>query len=241
MKKVLIIDDESDARNLIREYLSPHSNFEITAECENGLEAVDRINTEEPDLIFLDIQMPGLNGFQVVQQIIHVPKIIFTTAYDQFAIKAFDNNAIDYLLKPYTSERFNQSLSKAAAYTQADFVKTEKLANEFTGQSPTRIMVESGNKMITLKVEDIFYFEAEKDYTRIHTASKSYLSNYGIGILEQRMDAKIFLRIHRSYIVNIHSIKEVHKEGYSMQVLLSNDKTLNVSRSYMEQLKKYFY
>jgi two-component system LytT family response regulator len=241
MRKVLIIDDESAARSLIREYLEPLPDFTITGECENGLEAVQKINSLEPDLVFLDIKMPGLSGFQVVQQVIHTPQIIFTTAYDQYALKAFDNNAVDYLLKPYTAERFNQAITKLSFRMPEAFAKAQKIADEYTGHAPTRILVESGNKFVNLNVEDIAFFEAEKDYTRIYTEAKTYLSNYGIGVLEQRMNPKVFMRIHRSYIVNINFIKEVHRDGYSVQVVLKNDKSLNVSRSYMDDLKKLFY
>src|SRR6476620_8470001 len=111
-KKVIIIDDEEAARVLIKQYIANFQELEVIAECENGIEAVSAINRFEPDIVFLDIQMPGLSGFQVLKQIVHIPQIIFTTAYDQFAIKAFDLNAIDYLLKPYTRQRFNQAVSK---------------------------------------------------------------------------------------------------------------------------------
>jgi two-component system, LytTR family, response regulator len=241
MSTVLIIDDESDARLLIRQYLQSHPEYEILGECENGPDAVSMINRLEPDLVFLDIQMPGLSGFQVVQQIIHIPQIIFSTAYDQYAVKAFDTNAIDYLLKPYTADRFKRALAKASASTPADFGKAQKMADEVTGQHPTRILVEGGNKLVNINVDDIIYFEAEKDYTRIHTDGKTYLSNFGIGALEQKMDGRQFLRIHRSYIVNISCIKEVYRDGYSVQVFLKNGKSLNVSRTYLEDLKKLFY
>jgi two-component system LytT family response regulator len=241
MKRVLIIDDENDARSLIREYIELYSGFDIIGECENGSDAVKKINGMQPDLVFLDIKMPGLSGLQVVQQLIHTPQIIFTTAYDQYALEAFDANAIDYLLKPYTAERFNQAMNKIATYKPTDFLRTQRLADEYPGHAPTHILVENGNKFINLNVEDIIYFEAEKDYTRIHTENKNYLSNFGIGILEQRMNPKLFMRIHRSYIVNIHFIKEVFREGYSVQVILRNDKSLNVSRSYMDELKKLLY
>jgi two-component system LytT family response regulator len=241
MRKVLIIDDESAARSLIREYLEPLADFEVLGECENGPDAVEKINNLEPDLVFLDIKMPGLSGFQVVQQLIHRPQIIFTTAYDQYALKAFDANAIDYLLKPYTSERFNQAIRKIISIIPHNFEKTQQLADEYTGHAPTRILVENGNRFVTLNVEDIIYFEAEKDYTRIHTETKTYLSNFGIGVLGQPMNAKLFMRIHRSYIVNIHFIKEVFREGYSVQLILKNEKSLNVSRGYMDELKKLLY
>ncbi len=241
MSTVLIIDDEADARTLIRQYLSPYEGYEIIGECENGPEAVMMINKLEPDLVFLDIQMPGLSGFQVVQQLVHIPQIIFSTAYDQYAVKAFDTNAIDYLLKPYTAERFKRAIAKVSPPTAAEFTRTQKMAEEITGQHPTCILVEGGNKLVNINVDDIIYFEAEKDYTRIHTEVKSYLSNFGIGILEQRMDNRQFLRIHRSYIVNISGIKEVYRDGHSVQVILKTGKSLNVSRTYLDDLKKLFY
>ncbi|RYY21338.1 MAG: response regulator transcription factor [Chitinophagaceae bacterium] len=241
MKTVVIIDDEIDARSLIREYLNSYPDFGVTGECTNGIDAVLQINSLQPDLIFLDIQMPGLSGLQVVRQIIHIPQIIFTTAYDQYALKAFDNNAIDYLLKPYTADRFSQALNKAGSYTSADFNRTRKVADDQVTQAPSRILVENGARMVNLNVEDILYFEAEKDYTRIHTESRSYLSNYGIGVLAQRLNNEYFLRIHRSFIINIRSIKEVYRDGYSVQVLLENEKRLNVSRSYLDDLKKLFF
>src|SRR5918993_3632744 len=126
MKKVLVVDDEYDARSLIREYLNPFPEFTIIGESENGIDAVKKINTLEPDLVFLDIRMPGLSGFQVVQQLVHIPQIIFTTAYDQYALQAFDNNAIDYLLKPYTADRFFSAITKARSYTNEDFSRAAK-------------------------------------------------------------------------------------------------------------------
>ncbi|MBO9732057.1 MAG: LytTR family transcriptional regulator DNA-binding domain-containing protein [Chitinophaga sp.] len=241
MRKILIIDDEQDARSLIREYLEAFSAFEIIGECENGFDAIKKINQLEPDIVFLDIKMPGLSGFQVVQQLIHMPQVIFTTAYDQYALKAFEANAIDYLLKPYTADRFGRAMQKVSVHYPGDFLKTQRVANEYTGQAPTRILVENGNKFIALNVEHIIFFEAEKDYTHIHTEDKTYLSNFGIGVLEQRMSPALFLRIHRSYIINIHCIKEVTREGYSVQVTMKNNKVLNVSRKYMDELKKLLY
>jgi two-component system LytT family response regulator len=241
-KRVLIIDDETDARMLLRQYIQPHEQLEIIGECENGQEAVQMIYAMEPDLVFLDIKMPGLNGFQVVQQIIHVPLIIFTTAYNQYALKAFDSNAIDYLLKPYTAERFNRAITKLLNFTSANPNKAREISDEITGNRYfSRLLVEAGNKFINLAAGDILYIEAEKDYCRLHTDHKSYMSNYGIGTMEQRMDPANFIRIHRSYIVNIHHIKEVHKDGSVGQAVMRNNKALNISRTYMEDLKKLLY
>lgn len=246
LKKVLIIDDEEAARILIRQYLEGYEQLEIIGECPDGPTAVNAINRLEPDLIFLDIQMPGLSGFQVIQQIVHVPQIIFSTAYDKYALKAFDSNAIDYLLKPYTKERFNQALAKVLMRTGP--ARQDLLAlsdNATTHPQGTnyyeRILLESGSKMISLNTLDIAYLEAEKDYTRVHSTEKNYLSNFGIGILEQRLDPSIFIRIHRSFIVNIHHIREVHKQTNDTYVVLKNDVSLKVSKGYAENIKKLMY
>lgn len=241
MNKVLIIDDEAASRSLIREYLQGYEDFELIGECENGMEAIEKINLHSPDLIFLDIQMPGCTGFEVVQQLTRFPKIVFITAYDQYAIKAFDSNAIDYLLKPFTAQRFKQSLEKVKSIQFVDQMKFKKMANEFKGEPPRRILVENGNKLVSLSVEDICCFEAEKDYTWIFTENRSYLSNYGIGALEQRMDKNLFLRIHRSCIVNLNCIQEVYREGYAVKLKLKNEKLVTVSRGYVDGLKQYFY
>jgi two-component system, LytTR family, response regulator len=244
-RSVLIIDDESAARLLIRQYLEDNQRFEILGEYDNGLEAVVAINQLEPDLVFLDIKMPGLSGLQVVQEIVHVPQIIFTTAYDQYALKAFDANATDYLLKPYTRERFEKAITKILHQSRSNFEEAKQvaasIANRNGSEPATTILVESGAKLISLELKDVICMEAEKDYTWMHTSSKSYLSNYGISQLEQRLPPANFLRIHRSFIVNINHIKEVHKEGASAQLMTSNGRIINVSRTYMPELKRLIY
>ena len=244
-RSVLIIDDESAARLLIRQYLEDNSRFAILGEFENGLDAVVAINELEPDIVFLDIKMPGLSGLQVVQQIVHIPQVVFTTAYDQYALKAFDANATDYLLKPYTRERFEKALTKILHATRPNLEEARRVAEQLTGRTGAEnvntILVESGSKLISLELKDVICMEADKDYTWMHTASKSYLSNYGISQLEQRLSATQFLRVHRSFIVNINHIKEVHKEGASAQLVTSSGKIVNVSRSYMPDLKRLIY
>lgn len=246
-RKVLIIDDESDARYLIRQYLESNNNFEILGEYSNGLEAVSAIDELEPDLIFLDIKMPGLSGLQVVQKIVHIPQIIFTTAYDKYALKAFDANATDYLLKPYTKERFDKAVSKILHHSRSNFDNARQAASTLiqntsqNGSSMSTILVESGSKLISLELKDVICMEAEKDYTWMHTASKSYLSNYGISQLEQRLPHSLFLRIHRSFIINIKQIKEVHKEGGSATLTTSDNRVINIGRTYLPELKKLIY
>lgn len=244
-RKVLIIDDESAARSLIRQYIEENENFEIIGEYDNGLDAVAAINQLEPDLIFIDIKMPGMSGLQVVQEIIHIPQIVFTTAYDQYALKAFDANATDYLLKPYTRERFEKTITKVLHQSRSNSEEAKHAAALIAARNSTdaitTILVESGSKLISLELKDVICMEAEKDYTWMHTASKSYLSNYGISQLEQRLPPANFLRVHRSFIVNIAHIKEVHKEGASAQLITSNNSVINVSRTYMPQLKRFIY
>jgi two-component system LytT family response regulator len=240
-KKVIICDDEDDARLLIRQYIAGYQQLEVVKECCNGPEAVAAIDEDEPDLIFLDIQMPGLSGFQVLQQIIHIPQIIFSTAFDKYALKAFDNNAVDYLLKPYTKQRFAQAIQKVLndARKNAAGIKnlSESLQQAYSAY-PEKVLVESGSRMISLSVNDISWIEADGDYTRLHTANKFYLSNYGISILEQKLNPLTFLRIHRSAIINTNMIKEVYRDANGYYVVLQNGTTQKVGRNYIEVIKK---
>jgi two-component system, LytTR family, response regulator len=240
-KKVIICDDEDDARLLIQQYIADYPQLQIIKECSNGPEAVAAIDALEPDLIFLDIQMPGLSGFQVLQKIVHVPQIIFSTAFDKYALKAFDNNAVDYLLKPYTKQRFAQAINKVldGGQKNAAGIKSlsESLQQDYTTY-PERVLVESGNRMISLSVNDILWIEADGDYTRLHTVQKFYLSNYGISMLEQKLNPATFFRIHRSAIINLNLVKEVLKESDGYHVVLQNGMQHKVGRSYTEVIKK---
>jgi two-component system, LytTR family, response regulator len=240
-KKIIICDDEDDARLLIQQYIADYPQLQVIKECNNGPEAVAAIDSLEPDLIFLDIQMPGLSGFQVLQKIVHVPQIIFSTAFDKYALKAFDNNAVDYLLKPYTKERFAQAVNKvllgAAKNREAIKNLSDNLQLAYTAY-PEKVLVESGSRMISLSVNDIHWIEADGDYTRLHTAQKFYLSTYGISILEQKLNPAAFIRIHRSAIININLIKEVYKDSNGYYAVLQNGATQKVGRSYTDVIKK---
>lgn len=241
-KKVIICDDEDDARLLIRQYITDYTQLQIIKECSNGPEAVLAIDELEPHLIFLDIQMPGLSGFQVLQRIVHIPQIIFSTAFDKYALKAFDSNAIDYLLKPYTKERFNQAVSKVIQQSKKnlDSIRTlsDKLQTGYTTY-PERVLVENGSRMIGLSTNDILWIEAYGDYTRLHTSQKFFISNYGISILEQKLNPSIFIRIHRSSIINVNGIQEVTREANGYYVTLQNGSVHKVGRSYTDIIKKY--
>jgi len=241
IKKVLICDDEDDARKLILQYIADYPQLQVIQECLNGPEAVHAIDSLEPDIIFLDIQMPGLSGFQVLQNIVHVPQIIFSTAFDKYALKAFDNNAVDYLLKPYTRQRFSQAVNKLLLNTAKNIESIKNLSENLqSGYSPypEKVLVEKGNRMISLSVNDINWMEAEGDYTKLHSNEKTYLSNYGIGTLEQKLNPAIFVRIHRSAIININMVKEVFRDKNGYYVVLQNGTSHKVGRNYVEVIKK---
>ena len=207
----------------------------------NGFEAVHFIDSLEPDIIFLDIQMPGLSGFQVLQNIVHVPQIIFSTAFDKYALKAFDNNAVDYLLKPYTKQRFGQPVNKLLLNMAKNMEGIKNLSENLQSTYaayPEKVLVENGNRMISLSVNNINWMEAEGDYTKLHGNDKTYLSNYGIGTLEQKLNPAVFVRIHRSAIININMVKKVFRDNNGYYVVLQNGISHKVGRNYVEVIKK---
>lgn len=243
MKKVIIVDDEAPARELIREYLSDYSDLIIVGECNNGVDALRLIQEFKPDLIFLDVQMPGMTGFEVLGKLQEVPEIIFSTAYDQYAFDAFEVSAIDYLLKPYTRERFGKAIKKLADSQTPYIEQIQRLAESLSPSNAQeaysgKIFVQTGNKLVAVNTDEIIWLQAEKDYTWLITASKRYLSSHGLGQLEQKLDANLFVRVHRSSIVNLNFIQEIDKYPSSYDISMSNGDTVRVSRSYMEEIKR---
>jgi two-component system LytT family response regulator len=238
--KIIIIDDEVPARVLLRKYIEQHPYLQIVAECRNGEEAIERINSIQPDLAFLDIQMPGKTGFEVLQEINHFPTIIFSTAYDQYAIEAFNVNAIDYLLKPFTKERFDQALHKALETSKNRMLQqlTESFA---TSSYPERILVEQGHRLVSVALKDVMWVEAEGDYSKIHTGKQTFLSNKGISELEKRLNPSQFQRVHRSFIIALDAIQEVYKDPSGPLVLLKNNVQIKVSRSYTDVFRRLIY
>lgn len=238
-KKVILVDDEAPARQLLREYLQYYPVLKIVAECRNGNEALAMINSLQPDIVFLDIQMPGKTGFEVLKELEFIPQIIFSTAFDQFALKAFEVNAIDYLLKPYTLERFRLAIQKCLSRGD-EMINNIRVLTESLQQKgyPERIFVEQGSKLISIATADILWIEAIGDYTKLHTHSFHYISNKGISEMEQKLDPAKFQRIHRSAMINLSAIREVYKEASGPQVVLLNGKVLKVSRSYADALRK---
>ncbi|MDT0559145.1 LytTR family DNA-binding domain-containing protein [Ichthyenterobacterium sp. W332] len=241
MKKVIIVDDESAGRQLIKEYLEDFPELILLGEANNGVDAVKMINEFKPDLVFLDVQMPGMTGFDVLTHVEELPQIIFSTAYDQYALKAFDVHAVDYLLKPYTKDRFKVAIERLQQNTNNNARPlTESLLMDKT-QYPDRILVQSQNKLITVGIDDVIRIEAYGDYSKLIINDKSYLSNYGISALEEKLNPKSFIRVHRSSIINLNKVKELNKYTKSYDVTMQNGDVVRVSRGYMDNIKKLMY
>lgn len=238
----LIVDDEKLARELLHEYLEGFPQITIIGECAKGMEAVEKINKMKPDLLFLDVQMPGMNGFDVLEEIDHEPYVIFTTAYDQYAIKAFEKNAVDYLLKPLDQERFRTAVNRALKRKTVEKGDIEELLKSMKSGSKnfeSHIFVQKSEKLFNLPVEEIVYLEASGDYTVITTKNDQFVSSSGIGKLEEIMDPDIFIRVHRSTIINLNCLKEIERHfNGGMVVKMQSGKSFPVSRTYAKLIRK---
>ena len=212
MSKVIIIDDEPLARSIVKEYLQKHTQLELAEECNDGFEGLKAIQQHQPDLIFLDIQMPKINGFEMLELIDQPPAVIFTTAFDEYAIKAFETHAIDYLLKPFNQERFDKAIQKWMEQKNISVEKNTQELLETASESPAqsqRIVVKNGSKIKIIPVQEIFYLEAADDYVKIHTKEGYFLKNKTMNHFEKVLDSQHFVRSHRSYIVNIQQITRI--------------------------------
>ena len=242
MRKVIIVDDEKAGRQLINEYLEDYPDLIVLGEANNGVDAVKIINEFKPDLVFLDIQMPGMTGFDVLQHLEELPQIIFSTAYDQYALKAFEVHAVDYLLKPYTKDRFKIAVERL--FQNKETNKAEALTSSLLMESanyPAKILVQTQNKLVTVAIEDVIRIEAFGDYSKLIKENKTYLSNYGISTLEEKLNPSIFIRVHRSSIINLNKVKELNKYTKSYDVVMQNEDVVRVSRGYMDNIKKLMY
>lgn len=246
--RAIIVDDEPPARNLLREYLNEdYPAIEVVAECGTGRSAVEAINEQAPDLVFLDVQMPGLDGFDVLERLDVLPHLIFSTAYDEFALRAFDAGAVDYLLKPYTRARFQKAVDRVIErHAQratpggdyADRLAQLLQAARSPDDVPTHLYVQHGAKIVPVRTDDILYIEAAGDYAKLHTSESTYLSNRGIGALEERLDADRFLRVHRSTIVALSALDHLVSDGSGGYKARLHDGTpIRVSRSYAPRIR----
>jgi two-component system, LytTR family, response regulator len=232
--RTVIVDDEELAREVLREFLSAHPEIEIVAECANGFEAVKAASELKPDLVFLDIQMPKLDGFEVLELIGTEMAIVFVTAYDEYALRAFDIHAVDYLLKPFSAERFEIALARTKQRLGGKLPPPTELSASARppARYAERIVVRDGTRVHIIPVSKLDYAQAQDDYVGLNAEGKTYLKQQTISGLETVLDPELFVRIHRSYIVNLERVTKI--EPYSKDdyiVVLSNGAQLAVSRS----------
>lgn len=237
MKTIFIADDEEDGRQLLKYYISQHTDFSVIGEASNGIDAVRGINQLKPDLVFLDIQMPGLNGFEVLTRLEELPDVIFSTAYDHYAIKAFEVHAVDYLLKPYGKARFENALSRVLMNQTPITPLAESLIKQ-EDSFPNKIILHKGNRKFMIDSSSIIYGEAYGDYTRVFTANEAYLSLKGISSLIENLNPAVFIRLHRSHFVHIDRLVEVKKTGRYHYAILSNNTAIKISETYLSEIKK---
>ena len=239
--KAVILDDEDLARAVIREHLAAYPDIDLVGECANGFEAVKAVSELDPDLLFLDIQMPKLNGFEVLELLGRDVAVIFVTAYDEYALRAFEVHAVDYLLKPFSAERFYEALQRARERIRKKVRSpVAKLVGEVRAQHRPleRILIRDGSKVHVLPVEKIDYIEAQDDYVCLKSGGKEYLKQETLGELESALDPARFIRIHRSYLMNIERLARLELYAKDSRVAILNDGTrLLVSRSGYSRLK----
>ena len=247
--KTIIVDDEPLARLRLQKLISEYpGKFEIVGEAENGEEAAEKIDLLKPDLLFLDIQMPGLNGFEVLKQLDYSPKVIFCTAFDEYALQAFDSYCIDYLVKPLTKERFAKTVEKLNQFNRNDTeINLQQLIQQFsTGTKKTEattLPVKVGDRVIFVRLNEVSYFIADEKYVSVVTKhSKSYILDSSLKKLEDKLPSW-FIRVHKSFLVNKNLIKEIHKHFNNRFVMILDDydqSKITSGRSYYQGIKDLF-
>jgi two-component system LytT family response regulator len=239
MIKAILIDDEPLSREILKSYLLRFPQIQVAEVCNDGFEGVKAIQQHQPDLIFLDIQMPKINGFEMLELVSPMPAVIFITAFDEFALKAFEANAIDYLLKPVSEDRFAKAVQKFLDKANAPTATVGLLDTmaQSTSQS-NRIVVKTGNKVKIIPVHEIHYLEADDDFVKIVTAEGTFLKNKTMSFYEQTLDAHQFVRVHRSYILHISQITKI--EPYQKEThlaVLRNGQQIPISKTGYSKLK----
>ncbi|HUF48991.1 MAG TPA: LytTR family transcriptional regulator DNA-binding domain-containing protein [Vicinamibacterales bacterium] len=247
--RTLVIDDEPLARERMCSLVAAEADFEVVGEASNGLEAVEAIQTHSPDLVFLDVHMPKLDGFEVIDTVgpEAMPAVVFVTAYDQYALRAFDVQALDYLLKPFDSDRFHSTLRRVRQ--QVETAETGDLGRRLIalvrdlkpGRTPTsnRLVVKSAGRLFFLRADEIDWVEAAGNYVRLHVGTDTHMLRETMNSIEARLNPELFVRIHRSHIVNIERIRELQPWfNGEYVVLLQNGSRLTLSRGYRERLQE---
>lgn len=239
MFKVLIVDDEPLATEIVKEYLADYPQFEIVKVCHDGFEGLKALQALQPDLMFLDVQMPKLNGFELLELVEDAPAVIFTTAFDQYALKAFDTHAVDYLLKPFSKARFAKSIEKFLQLEQTVALREMLESEERTHQEAAhRVVLKVKNEIKIIPVPEIKYLEANDDYVNIFTKEGKFLKNKTLSYFEKSLPQDSFVRVHRSYMVNIAEITKIEpyeKEGYLLK--LKGGESVPVSKTGYPRLK----
>ncbi|MCX2585375.1 MULTISPECIES: LytR/AlgR family response regulator transcription factor [unclassified Pedobacter] len=239
MIRAILIDDEPLARDIVKFYLSDHTEIEVVAECCDGFEGLKAITLHQPDLIFLDIQMPKISGFEMLELVDDKPAVIFTTAFDEFAIKAFEVNAVDYLLKPIDKGRFEAAMKKLPGrLNQQQNTEAVLDAAALSPAQNNRVVIKKDGVIKIIPTADINYLEADDDYVKMNTVDGIFYKNKTMAYFEQTLDAGQFIRIHRSYIINLAQVTKIElKEKDSYVVLLKSDIWLPVSKTGYVKLK----
>lgn len=244
--RTIIVEDEKPARDLLKIYLQEYPSLELIGEFDNGFDGLKAINETKPDAIFLDVQMPKLTGFEMLEVLEHVPEVIFTTAYDQYAIQAFEKNAVDYLLKPFSRSRFGEAITKLVSrldnretpQTGDDNIRKLKLHLADSDEKLHRVVIKKSGKIHVISTDDINYLEAQDDYVMIYTDEGKYLKQQTMKYFENHLSNEQFVRVHRSYIANITCIERIEPyEKANFVLILKDGSKVPVSRSGMQVLK----
>lgn len=236
MTNVIIVDDEADARQLLQQYLAELPDFRVIGEAADGAAAARLINELRPDLVFLDVRMPGLNGFEVLTRLEELPLVIFSTAYDQYAIRAFEVHALDYLLKPYGRQRFRAAVARLNSGDKLQPL-AETLLRQDAGR-PHRVILQKGNRRLLRDAREITHVEAFGDYCKVHFPAEVLLANSGITELAGKLDPLRLLRVHRSYLVNMDRVSELKKEGRYWYLVVEGGAAVRVSESYLPEIRR---
>jgi len=242
MISAIILDDEELARQITKKYLEAFPQIEIVAECADGFEGIKAIQQFKPQILFLDIKMPKLDGFEVLELIDSKPEVIFTTAHDEFAIKAFEQNAVDYLMKPFSRERFASALNKAIAHIETEVkapAKIDDVQEQINAEKLNRIVIRNGSNIKIIPIDSVQYIEAQDDYVMIYSSEGKFLKQQTMKYYETCLDPAYFIRIHRSYIVRIEQIKQIEpyeKDSFIVKTLTGAK--LSVSKSGYKKLKE---
>lgn len=236
--RTLIVEDEPLARQTLRDFIGDFDWLETIGEASDGISAVEKIEDLKPDLIFLDVQMPEVSGLEVLRRVKHKPAVVFTTAFDNYAVTAFELEALDYLQKPFGRERFRKTIERIKHRVLENKAEKSIVETAENIEPLTKLFVRKNDLIFPLNIEDIFWLEANGDYVNIHNKSEKYMTNGTLTEFAKRLDKKDFLQIHRSAIINLNKIEKIEELGRTLLIYLKNGAEIQASRSGSQMLKK---